>query len=185
MEVSTYEALVEEERQHLQYRAEHYPDNYALVAHNREEGLLRINQKRSELRARFPYAVVAEGGYPEHDYARRWCWQNIGPEAGPCSSWQCDYPGCPLALATEIIERGAWEDKSGEVHNYVQKRHSDPGEHSHEGEWTYLWLGKTGYDFGFSEFYFANETERQNFLAAFPTFNWSADWDKFEQDGKV
>lgn len=174
METSTYGAWQEEERrdqQQLTLTDSEYVQHY--IDHQRE-----LNQQRSLLLVRFPYSVVATGIYPEHDYACRWCWQNIGPEDGPCSAWHSEYPGCPLVLETERVERVTGTDKSGNVVTWERKEYANPGEHRHEGPWSFLWLGKTGYDFGYGEYCFADEADRANFIAAFPTFTWSEAWDR-------
>jgi hypothetical protein len=158
MELSTYEAWDEEERQDQERLAATHPD-YVQDS---------VDDQRAELLLRFPYTVVATGIYPEHDYARRWCWQNISPENGPCDAWQSEYPACPLVLAAQPREQETWK----------RKRHTDPGNHEHEGEWSFLWLGKTDYDFGYGEYCFGNESDRGKFLAAFPAFTWSEGWNK-------
>jgi hypothetical protein len=63
---------------------------------------------------------------------------------------------------------------------WERKRYANPGEHSHEGRWTFLWLGKTDYDFGYGKYCFADEADCFTFLAAFSTFTWSEAWDSEE-----
>jgi hypothetical protein len=75
MEISTYEEWQEEERRDLQNLT--LTDSEYLQYHLDHQW--ELNQRRSQLLIRFPYSVVATGFYPEHDYAGRWCWQNIGP----------------------------------------------------------------------------------------------------------
>lgn len=174
MEISTYEAWEEEERQDQQLLAITHPD---YVQHSVDQQHSLDNQ-RNELLVRFPNTVIATGFYPEHDYASLWCWQNISPENGPCNAWHSEYPACPLVLATEHIERGTWKDKSGKDLSWERKRYTNPGNHGHEGIWSFLWLGKTNYDYGYGEFCFRNESDRESFLAAFSTFTWSEDWNK-------
>jgi hypothetical protein len=62
--------------------------------------------------------------------------------------------------------------------SWETKQYTNPGDHEHEGEWSFLWIGKTGYDYGYGEYCFENERDRDSFLAAFSTFTWSEDWDK-------
>jgi hypothetical protein len=97
---------------------------------------------------------------------------------GLCSACHSEYPGCPLVLATERIERVTETDKNGNEVTWLRKDYTDPGAHSHEGAWSFLWLGKTGYDFGYGEYCFANEADHARFMAAFSTFTWSEAWDR-------
>jgi hypothetical protein len=169
MDISTYETWQEEERRAIGALAVTRPEYVQHeVDHQREQ-----NKQRDELLVRFSYSVVATGIYPEHDYACRWCWQNISPADGWCIDWYSEYPTCPLVMETEHMERGTRTDKSGEVLSCEWKRYANPGEHRHEGQWSFLWLGKTGYDYGYGEYCFTREGDRVNFLAALPTFTWS------------
>lgn len=142
----------------------------------KEEGY-EPNSERSELLARFPYTVVATGYYPEHDYACRWCWQNIGPADGPCRDFG-EYPGCPLVLETKRVERGVSLDSNGKEYAWKRTRYTNPGDHRHEGEWTFLWIDKVDYDYGYGEYFFAKEADRARFISAFPSFTWSESWDE-------
>lgn len=176
MDISTQEAWQEVQLQDQQQLAARYPDHPEYVQ-GHIDYLRSLDEKRAALLARFPYAVTAEGDYSEFSYAIRWGWQNIGPPDGPCIfHLQADYPGCPLILETESVTYGTRTDTSGAVIPWVRKKYSPPAEHGHEGEWSFLWFGKTGYDWGYCAFYFGNESDHANFLLAFPTFTWSEEW---------
>ena len=118
----------------------------------------------------FPFSTVLKGYYPEHDFAIRWCWQNISPANGTCSDYHSEYPACPLVLETSYLERGTLKDKTGKEAAWETVRYENPGEHRHEGVWCSIWLGKTGYDYGFQEYCFLNDHDRKRFLSAFSTF---------------
>jgi hypothetical protein len=124
--------------------------------------------ERQERFRRFPQAVILAGVYPEHDFAKRWCWQTIGPCDGECHDSSAEYPGCPLVLATERAEP---------FRGWPQKKYSTVAEHVHEGLWTWFWLGKTDYNYGFGEFYFANGSDIDRFVTAVPTFSWGENYD--------
>lgn len=63
----------------------------------------------------------------------------------------------------------SYTDKDGKLHEYeITSR--DPGDHGHEGTWNIFWLGKTGYDYGFTEWQFSKESDRDAFVTAIPTF---------------
>ena len=170
MAISTYESWLELERQQQQRDAITAPQYLQYSIDSQRE----LDQQRNELLVRFPYSVVAEGSWFEHDYASRWCWQNIGAEDGPCTDWHSEYPACPLVLETKRLEQVTRTDKSDTV---MVKKYANPGEHQHEGKWIYLWFGKTGYNYGYGEYYFANEGDCANFITAFPTFTYSEEWD--------
>ena len=161
MQISTFEAWLEIEREHNKRTAEHYP------AYADPHWQLEIDQKRLEFAALFPNRAVLEGLYDEHDYAAHWCWRNVSPANGNCCDWQSAYPACPLVLSTAYVKRWTYRDKDWEKVSY-----KDPGKHVHEGTWSSLWLGKTDYDYGFHEYGFANQGDRDRFLAAVPNFNW-------------
>ncbi len=178
MDISTYEAWKEVQLQDLHEIAARFPD-HPEYTQSRIDNQHSRDEKRRVLLARFPFAVTAEGEYSEFSYAIRWGWHNFGPQDGPCLfEWQSDYLGCPLILVTETVTRGTWTDKSGKISPYVRKNYTAPAAHEHDGEWSFFWFRKTVYDYGFGEFYFGNESDRANFLSAFPTFTWSEDWRK-------
>lgn len=142
---------------------------------HREDGTERkiyYQDRRDVAAKKFPFTVITEGSYPENDFACRWCWQQFGPmDVEKCGDHESEYPACPLVLATKpYVEKHSYTDKDGKLHEY-DFHTRDPGEHSHEGTWTVVWLGKTGYDYGFSEHYFKNEADRDKFIEAVPSFN--------------
>lgn len=81
--------------------------------------------------------------YPEIDFANRWCWQQFGPAEGECHQAHSEYPACNL-----------------------------PPPHQHQGRWLSHFLVKTEYDFGYNEWYFTNETDRDRFVEFIPHMHW-------------
>lgn len=151
------------EKMHLATMEQYYEANG-----NRE---VCAQDRRDEALKRFPYTVVVEACYPTYDFASRWCWQTFGPmDCKECGDHSSEYPGCELVLAIkEYTMPRAYKDKDGTIHVY--NFHSrDPGKHGHEGTWTIVWLGKTDYDYGYSEYYFKNEADRDKFIEAVPSF---------------
>lgn len=117
-------------------------------------------ERRQEVNQQFPYIAILEGAYPEHDFSHRWCWQQFGePEYKQCHDHGSEYPCCPLVLATEYKTSYIYEGKECFEKNYRQ-----PEKHGHSGNWTTVWLGKTGYDYGFSEYCFLSEKARDTFI---------------------
>ena len=92
---------------------------------------------------RFPYMVTLQVSFAELDFANRWCWQHFGPSDGDCLQRQSDYPAC---------------------------NNLEP--HSHTGKWMCYWLAKTDYDFGFCEWYFSEQPDRDFFLAGVGEIHW-------------
>ena len=131
-----------------------------------------VENKRDQTLINFPFSVIVTGYYPESDFAERWCWQKFGsPETEDCLNCHSDYPGCPLVLVTEQIKEYKWEDEI----EYI-KEYRNPGKHSHQGVWTTLWLAKTGYDFGYTEFCFKNEEDYFQFVAFIPDVTFGEQW---------
>ncbi|MGL4465675.1 MAG: hypothetical protein ACRDD1_20625 [Planctomycetia bacterium] len=93
--------------------------------------------------AAFPFSVMLQVAYPELDYANRWCWRQFGPAHGECWQSSSVYPACDL-----------------------------PEPHAHVGRWLTHWLAKTDYDFGFNEWYFASEPDRDRFVEFIPHLHW-------------
>lgn len=54
----------------------------------------------------------------------------------------------------------------GEDYNFRKLQESTP-----DGLWTELWYGKTGYDYGFSEFFFKHENDLNNFILQITNFH--------------
>jgi hypothetical protein len=106
-------------------------------------------REREERLLSFPYSVMLELAYTELDFANRWCWQHLGPENGECLQKGSEYRVC-----TEEMP------------------------HCHTGKWTTYWFGKTEYDFGFNEWYFIEQSDRDQFLAILPEINWGEHYPK-------
>lgn len=176
MKRSTYETWLEEERIAQKWIADRAPG----ILDRRLEYQRQQHKKRQGVSETFPYTTVLVGIYSEHDYAIRWCWLNISPPTGICDNYQSEYPACPLVLVTAFVEHGTIKDKLGQETPTQWVVYKDPGEHEHEGVWCWIWLGKTDYDYGFCEFYFANEVDREQFLAACSTFTWRKEWDNID-----
>ena len=125
--------------------------------------------EREQLIKKFPYSVIVEGNYPEHDFATNWCWKNFGPiNTQKCYDSQSNYPSCPIALATGKIQKYRdpfGEEKLGMVYDW------EVPAHAHQGKWAYFWLDKTDYDYGFAEFLFAEEKDKNLFVENVSMFN--------------
>ena len=90
----------------------------------------------------FPFDLVLQVSFPELNFANRWCWQQFGPAHGVCLQGS-EYPNCAVTAT-----------------------------HSHEGEWMWYLLAKTDYDFGYTEWCFAQQRDRDRFREFFPQINW-------------
>lgn len=125
--------------------------------------------ERDQLVKKFPYSVVVEGSYPEHDFAQNWCWKKFGSiNVAQCIDSYSNYPSCPIVLATgkmQKYEDGFGEEKFGMVYD------REVPAHSHQGKWAYFWLDKTDYDYGFAEFLFVDEKDKNMFVKNVPLFN--------------
>lgn len=143
---------------------EKFEEYFVTATKSRNEKLAAVSQK-------FPFTVLTEGGYYDHDFAEKWCWDNVGAKDGPCQEGEMsDWAGCPQVVATSHMIRGWYRRQSGEIVNWTERAYKDVPEHSHQGNWCYVWLGKTGYDYGISAMCFQNESDRDRFAAAVPTF---------------
>lgn len=184
MKVSTFEQYLEIEKRRRDWivnnRSEKDLDNHDKRISENEE---RRNKFKDN--CPFSFTAVLEGVYPEQDYANRWCWQNIGSrQCGECECSSSEYPGCPLVLATEYIKTGWYPNQAGQRVYWSEKAYIEEKvpQHGHKGIWSSYWLGKTGYDYGFTEYYFQNESDRDKFLAAFPIFNTGENYEEKEND---
>jgi hypothetical protein len=160
MTITTYENWVEEDTQNSIRGITPTAEKLEKVADERRQEL----QQRTERLSDFPYSVVVETSFAEYDFANRWCWQNFGPSHGECEQQSSAYPACPLVLATE--------DQGPHLYGLSIQAHQKIAPHHHQGCWLVYWYGKTDYDYGFCEYHFANESSRDQFLAAVPTFGW-------------
>lgn len=156
---------------HQNQHAKHvnFPDYYQKESVERD--LATAEAKRSEVDARFCHAIVVEASWPEFDMANRWCWQNVGPQDGQCVEYCSEYPGCPLVLATKHLKERpphmSQEDWEDEWHDGYR----NPGDHGHDGDWIYVHLGKTGYDYGFGEYRFVTGANRDAFASVVESFD--------------
>lgn len=99
-----------------------------------------------EMEKKFPYTTTVKWGNEVLDEALPWCWQVFGIKDGKCDDRDC----CPL-----ILSRGE----------------KNIGAHSHLGAWSSIWLGKTGYDFGYEKFFFKYKAARNVFEREFRKCN--------------
>ena len=97
----------------------------------------------------FPFSVMLKVSYAEMDFANRWCWQQFGPANAECHQAHSEYSAC-----------------------------DQPGPHCHFGRWAVHWYGKTDYNFGFHEWYFSSEADRNRFLKFVPQLNWGEHYPK-------
>ena len=106
---------------------------------------IRIQEEheRAARLSRFPHVVTLQVSFPEVDYANRWCWRRFGPSDGDCLQHQSDYPACSIS---EL--------------------------HSHVGKWMQYFFGKTDYNFGYCEWYFLEQSDRECFLASVGEICW-------------
>ncbi len=95
--------------------------------------------ERATWRQRLPHSIVLSLFYPQLDFAERWCWQHFGACFGECFQHHSEYPAC-----------------------------NEPLPHCHSGRWHARWLAKTGYDFGYCEWLFAEESDYRRFAAFVP-----------------
>ena len=117
---------------------------YPSASSNLLEGRESEIQDRKRRLEAFSYAVVLQVAFAEMDYANRWCWKQFGPPEGECFDRRdSEYPTC-----------------------------DDASPHSHQGKWLCYWLAKTDYNFGYYEWCFALQTDRDSFLAFVPQIQW-------------
>ena len=102
-----------------------------------------VELERKDRLTRFPYEVTLQVSFAELDFANRWCWQHFGPGDGECFQRRSDYSVCCISES-----------------------------HSHAGKWMWYWLAKTNYNFGFCEWYFSDQADRDCFLAHVAEINW-------------
>lgn len=105
-----------------------------------------IEERAGRLKV-FPHSVTLQVSYPELDFANRWCWEQFGPASGDCVQSQSEYPAC--------------------------SRHEP---HQHQGRWLTHWLAKTDYNFGYNEWCFATEVDRDRFREFVPHLNWGENY---------
>lgn len=105
------------------------------------------SRERLDRLVRFPYPVMLELAFPELDFAIRWCWQQFGPMDGDCTQKYSEYRIC-----------------------------TDDAPHRHSGKWTTHWFVKTEYNFGFDEFYFGEQDDRDLFVANLAEINWGENY---------
>jgi hypothetical protein len=93
------------------------------------------DEERQARLAAFPFAVMLQVSFKAMDFANCWCWHQFGPADGECLQKDSEYRAC-----------------------------HQPGPHSHSGRWATYWYGKTDYIFGYHEWYFAAEADRDRFV---------------------
>ena len=108
--VSTFEAFNKVEDWRREWAVLNRPEN--VIIHDKK--MLDQQEKRSEFLKDFPFTVILQGNYSEHDFVNNWCWQNIGSmQCEECQEILSEYPGCPLLLATEYMATTWFSTKGG------------------------------------------------------------------------
>ena len=118
-------------------------EQYLASEYYSPEGQAEEERDRKERLSRFPYAVMLQVAFPELDFANRWCWQHFGPSDGECTQRDSEYRVRDLTKS-----------------------------HSHAGKWMCYWFAKIDYNFGFNEWYFAEQDDQKCFLASVDKINW-------------
>ena len=133
---------------------------------------------------RFPYVVKYEDHFDVFDYMEDWCREHFGDKDGKCDWSKCElhfdkwyddnnFDEILYQQKLEICgprpdpnDREAlkiyWEKTRKVNRDFFDKldeREDMPQDHSHTGIWTTVFAGKTGYDYGFQNFYFKNEED--------------------------
>ena len=114
-------------------------EEYLAIEEFSSELRAEAHRERDEILSRFPYAVMLQVDFHEFDFVNRWCWQQFGPCDGECLDRESTCRVCDLTAP-----------------------------HSHTGTWLWHWWVKTGYDFGFNEWYFAEQSHYDLFLRFIP-----------------
>lgn len=142
----------------------------------------KSEEKRAVLLVKFPYTVLVEASWVEGDVPDRWCWQQFGPRNGPCQDHYSEYPACPLVLATRHEKLYTYTEADGTTGESADWEFTKPEEHSHEGVWDCIPLGKTGYDFGFLEWGFTTPERRDRFKDVVESLGFGEQYGKFGAD---
>lgn len=147
-------------KQYFDRIIELYPDH---AEHNRKV-FKSIEEKRLELLKVFPYSFYVEDiTYNIDDICRQFI-HFFGFNHGDCPYSNMDDYLCPdvdqdnegmTQLYEHAKESGYLKDENTSFEDYVDNemiRFSY--EHSHIGNWCFVWHKKTGYDMGINEFFF-------------------------------
>ncbi len=173
MKITTFEEWQAGEIERQEWVQTHHPTS----AKPNHDFLVARLVERKEIHDKFPHVLVVAADWSEHDLLTRWAFREIGPFDGKCFEHQSEYPGCPLVLATEKITEYSYLANDKRIES-TEKTYSDPGEHSHEGVWKAFFLGKTDYDYGPTEYCFKYESDKERFLAAVLSFNFSEECER-------
>ncbi len=117
-----------------------------------------FRERRAGLPPRFPHVVTVVGHHEEHDECVYWLWMNVGPKDGPCCQQYSVKPACTTCLAFRPERRGSDGDVYWECTD-------DIPEHESEGEWRYVYIHKTGYDYGYCDYGFTDPVAAERFRA--------------------
>ena len=118
-------------------------EEYLARACDSPEARAEEESRRNDRLSRFQYPVTLQVSFAEFDFANRWCWQHFGPSDGECLQSQSDYPACAVLQP-----------------------------HSHTGKWMWHWLVKTDYNYGFCDWYFSVQSDRDCFLGSVGEIHW-------------
>ena len=124
-------------------------DSYLACEDDSPEARDFANREREDRLHQFPYAVMLE-----------WPFRNSTPRIAGV--------GNALAQWMARARKGIPEYKAC----------SDETEHRHIGKWTSHWFVKTDYDFGYNEFYFVEQADRDLFLAHLSDIHWGEHYPK-------
>ena len=152
----------------MEWRKSHHHNNSAIAEKIHEN---KITEREGKLKE-FPCALMFEMAWETDEELRKWCWDNIGLyDCESCSDSVYFTPGCPVIL--DLIAKTPKIDDNEKYWEGIEDAH-DAIEHGFQGIWTSLSFGKTGYDYGFIEYYFKNESDKEKVLSAITVlFPWA------------
>ena len=144
--------------------------------HNTLQKFKQAEPTRNALLKQFPYRITM-GGYCDYDgdlvNMEIWCYEQFGFRHGECETHYCEYSyenWCKKNGFDEILDReidylikNGQRDKTHQAienHSaYLRTLQNCPDDHSHIGTWTTLFLFKSGYDYGYQDYYFKHKAD--------------------------
>ena len=120
---------------------EAYEKRYNSLSTDSDHGKT-VSLKRATILAKFPFSIMTLTAIDDIDFANFWLWNKFGPCNGSCHQSTSAFKAC-------------------DVHVY----------HDHVGSWCCHFFAKTGYDFGFNEWYFDNKPSLILFKKFITKFN--------------
>jgi hypothetical protein len=124
-------------------------------------------KQRADYIKQFPFALCMADFHENIEQYIEIMVPILGKPDGECNFEKCDQAELDLAAIEQLLKgmsKAHDVNRIAYVRQELMTTRPIYKKHSHKGTWTCRFLIKTGYDFGYNDFYFGSAEDREKFI---------------------